>query len=123
NGEQHVFIRGNAGNQRAVVPRKFLTILSQSDPKPLPTTGSGRLELARYIASQDNPLTGRVFVNRVWLYHFGQGLVRTPSDFGLRGEKPTHPELLDWLAYQFTQEPVEHEGAGHQAANVPNHDT
>ena len=103
NGEQHVFLRGNAGNQGDVVPRRFLTILSTNTPKPLPTGGSGRLELARYIASRDNPLTSRVFVNRVWLYHFGQGLVRTPSDFGLRGEKPTHPELLDWLAYQFTQ--------------------
>ena len=104
NGEQHVFLRGNAGNQGDVAPRRFLTILSTSAPRPLPPTGSGRLELARYIASKDNPLTARVFVNRVWLYHFGQGLVRTPSDFGLRGEKPTHPELLDWLAYQFTED-------------------
>ena len=104
NGEQRVFVRGNQGNRGDIVPRKFLTILSLTDPKPLPATGSGRLELAHDIASQDNPLTGRVFVNRVWLYHFGQGLVRTPSDFGLRGEKPTHPELLDWLAYHFTQE-------------------
>jgi hypothetical protein len=104
NGEQHVFKRGNAGNQGDVVPRRFLTILSTTTPKTLPPTGSGRLELARYIASRDNPLTSRVFVNRVWLYHFGQGLVRTPSDFGLRGEKPTHPELLDWLAYHFTED-------------------
>ncbi len=105
NEEQRVFVRGNQGNRGDLVPRKFLTILSQNDPKPYPATGSGRLELARYIASADNPLTGRVFVNRVWLHHFGQGIVRTPSDFGMRGEKPTHPELLDWLAYQFTREP------------------
>jgi hypothetical protein len=95
--EQHVFLRGNAGNWGAAVKPHFLTQLSEGDPKPF-TDGSGRLELARDIASKDNPLTARVIVNRVWLHHFGQGLVRTPSDFGTRSDPPTHPELLDWLA-------------------------
>lgn len=120
NEEQRVFIRGNQGNRGDVVPRKFLTILSQKEPKPYAPTGSGRLELARYIASSDNPLTGRVFVNRVWLYHFAQGIVRTPSDFGVRGEKPTHPELLDWLTYQFTHEQEPEEGKGTSKGNSAN---
>ena len=65
--------------------------------------GSGRLELARAIASKENPLTARVMANRIWLHHFGQGLVRTPSDFGVRADMPTHPELLDYLAARFME--------------------
>jgi mono/diheme cytochrome c family protein len=98
--EPVVFIRGNAGNHGPKVPRQFLEILSSDQRKPF-SKGSGRLELARAIASTNNPLTARVMVNRVWHYHFGTALVRTPSDFGLRSEPPTHPELLDHLASQF----------------------
>ena len=99
----HVFIRGNPGRPGDAVPRRFLTVLAKGDPKPF-TTGSGRLDLARAIASKENPLTARVIANRVWAYHFGKGLVRTPADFGVKGEQPTHPELLDWLASRFMED-------------------
>src|SRR5262249_56650782 len=81
-------------NQAPAAPRQFLEVLTGDQRRPF-QHGSGRLELARAIASRDNPLTARVLVNRVWQHHFGAGLVRTPGDFGLRGEPPTHPELLD----------------------------
>jgi len=95
-----VFIRGNAGSPGEEVPRAFLTVLCPEERAAV-KAGSGRLELARAIASPDNPLTARVFVNRVWAWLFGRGIVATPSDFGARGEPPTHPELLDWLARRF----------------------
>jgi len=95
-----IFLRGNASNPGQKVPRQFLQVLSVPDRRPF-QAGSGRLELAMAIVNPENPLTARVLVNRVWLHHFGNGLVRTPSDFGLRGEAPTHPELLDSLASQF----------------------
>lgn len=102
--ESKVFIRGNANNLGADAPRQFLEILSRTDQTPFPAETSGRLELARKIADPKNPLTARVIVNRVWMWHFGEGLVRTPSDFGMQGEKPTHPELLDYLASRFVRE-------------------
>ncbi|MEK0446836.1 MAG: hypothetical protein RLZZ399_2157, partial [Verrucomicrobiota bacterium] len=92
-----VLIRGEPTNRGAVVPRRTLTLLGGDDTRPF-TRGSGRLELAQSIVSRDNPLTARVIVNRVWQWHFGQGMVRTVSDFGTRSEPPTHPELLDWLS-------------------------
>jgi hypothetical protein len=100
---QRVFLRGNPNNLGEEVPRQFLGVLAGPNRKPF-TQGSGRLELAQAIGSKDNPLTARVLVNRVWLHHFGAGLVRTPSDFGLRSDPPTHPELLDYLAAQFMRE-------------------
>jgi len=93
----HVFIRGNPGNRGEEVPRQFLGVIAGEQRKPF-TSGSGRLELAQAIASADNPLTARVIVNRIWLHYFENPLVKTPSDFGLRSETPTHPELLDYLA-------------------------
>jgi cytochrome c553 len=99
----HVLLRGNPNNPGQAVPRQFLLVLAGAHRQPF-HEGSGRLELARAIASRDNPLTARVLVNRVWLHHFGEGLVRTPSNFGLRGEPPTHPDLLDYLAWTFMDE-------------------
>jgi mono/diheme cytochrome c family protein len=98
--EPVVFKRGNANNPGDKVPRQFLEVVAGTNRKPF-ANGSGRLEMAESIASKDNPLTARVFVNRVWMYHFGVPLVRTPSDFGLRSDPPTHPELLDYLAARF----------------------
>lgn len=96
-----VFIRGNPRTQGAPAPRAFFTALSGPTRKPFDAKNSGRLDLANAIVDPANPLTARVWVNRVWAWHFGTGIVRTPSDFGYRGERPTHPELLDWLAADF----------------------
>jgi hypothetical protein len=98
-----VFLRGNPNQLGDEVPRRFLQVLSQGEPAPF-EQGSGRLELARAIADRNNPLTARVLVNRVWLEHFGSALARTPSDFGMRSQGPTHPALLDHLAWTFMEE-------------------
>ncbi|MBI3879470.1 MAG: PSD1 domain-containing protein [Verrucomicrobia bacterium] len=92
-----VLIRGEPKNPGPIAPRQFIQILSKTSPTPF-KDGSGRLELARAIASRDNPLTPRVWANRVWKNLFGEAIVRTPSDFGVRSDSPTHPEMLDWLA-------------------------
>jgi hypothetical protein len=98
-----VFGRGNPANPGPQVPRQFLELIEGEDRQPF-AEGSGRGELAEAIASANNPLTARVFVNRVWGWHFGNGIVRTPSDFGTRAETPSHPELLDWLAQYFVEQ-------------------
>ena len=95
-----VFLRGNPATPGPDAPRRFLSVLS-AEGAPAFSKGSGRLELARAIASPDNPLTPRVMVNRVWEHHFGRGLVATPSNFGKMGELPSHPALLDHLARKF----------------------
>lgn len=95
-----IFIRGQAETKGRVVPRQFLEVLSGPD-RPVFKQGSGRLELARAIASKDNPLTARVAINRVWMHHFGEGFVSTPDDLGVQSEPPSHPELIDWLAGYF----------------------
>jgi hypothetical protein len=98
----HVAIRGDKENRGELAPRSFLHILSDGEPVPF-SQGSGRLELADAIASRNNPLTARVMVNRIWLGHFGAGLVRTPSNFGQMGERPSDPLLLDYLATRFVE--------------------
>ena len=102
----HVLVRGNPHIPGDRVEPGFLDVLSPPEPQivepPAEANSCGRrLALANWIASQDNPLTARVIVNRVWQYHFGRGLVRSSSDFGFQGTPPTHPELLDWLAADF----------------------
>jgi hypothetical protein len=91
-----IFLRGNASRPGDPVPRQFPGVLAQNR-KPF-EHGSGRLELARAIVDPENPLTTRAIVNRLWMHHYGQALVRTPGDFGLRSEPPSHPEILDYLA-------------------------
>jgi hypothetical protein len=98
-----VFIRGDAGNKGALVPRHFLEVLS-GPYRPAFTNGSGRLDLAHAIVSKSNPTTPRVMINRIWLHHFGEGFVPTPDDLGTMSEPPSHPELLDYLASRFVEE-------------------
>lgn len=101
-GDAPVQIKGDPAKPGEVVPRRFLTVLGGAE-LPSNFNGSGRTELAKWITAPDNPLTARVMVNRIWLGHFGKGLVPTPNDFGKQGKPPTHPELLDWLASKFIE--------------------
>jgi hypothetical protein len=93
-------MRGNPANAGAVVPRRFLAVLSPDAPRPF-HQGSGRLGLARALVTEGAPLSARVLVNRIWKHHFGRGLVETPSNFGTQGERPSHPRLLDDLTARF----------------------
>ncbi len=104
-----LLFRGQASARGPEVQPAVPVVLTKNGAKfvsPPSTHGTSgqRLAFARWMASAENPLTARVIVNRVWQYHFGEGLVRTPSDFGIIGESPTHPELLDWLADWFARD-------------------
>lgn len=104
-GEPHdaqIHKRGDPDVRGDVTPRSFPKVLGGTN-LPAGTSGSGRLQLAEWLASPTNPMTARVLVNRLWQHHFGRGLVNTPNDFGTRGEAPSHPELLDYLAGRFVE--------------------
>ena len=97
----HVHLRGNHLTLGAEAPRRLPRVLAGDSPLSLGADRSGRREFAEWLTRPDHPLTARVMVNRLWAGHFGAGLVRTPDNFGRLGERPTHPELLDWLAAEF----------------------
>lgn len=101
--EQHLFVRGSHNNPGKLVSQRFPVILAGEEQQPI-AAGSGRLALARWLSSPDHPLTSRVVANRLWQWHFGEGLVRTPNNFGVMGEPPTHPGLLDYLADRFAKD-------------------
>ena len=100
--DQKVFVRGDYASEGEPAPKVFPEVLQRPDD-PVVEKGSGRLELAQWLSSSKNPLTARVMVNRLWLGHFGEGIVRTPDNWGKMGERPTHPELLDYLASRFVE--------------------
>ena len=100
--DMKVALRGNAMKPGKVAPRRFLRIVAGKDREHF-NQGSGREQLAKAVVDPTNPLTARVFVNRVWQHHLGQGLVRSPDNFGVLGQVPTHPELLDWLSATFIE--------------------
>ncbi len=101
--EYRLNVRGNVDDEGPMVPRRFLDVFADGQTVS-DSHGSGRLELATYLSGPHNPQTARVYVNRVWHWVFGTGIVATPSDFGKLGDRPSHPELLDWLAKQFMAE-------------------
>jgi len=100
--QQKVFLRGDYGSLGDPAPKLFPIVMADA-AQPNVQKGSGRLELAEWLASPENPLSARVMVNRIWQWHFGEGIVRTPDNFGKMGERPTHPELLDYLSAEFVK--------------------
>ena len=102
NKDMPVALRGNLRKPGPIVPRRFLQLLAGANSKRF-ARGSGRLDLADALVAPSNPLTPKVLVNRIWGWHFGRGLVGSPSNFGSLGAKPTHPELLEWLAADFVE--------------------
>ncbi len=108
--DPRIFVRGNASQPSQRVPRQFLQVLAGPDRRPF-SRGSGRLDLAQAITAPGNPLTSRVIVNRLWMHHFGEPMVSTPSDFGARSTPPSHPLLLDYLAAR-----LQHDGWSLKAA-------
>jgi hypothetical protein len=116
--DPRLFVRGDPSRPGARVPRQFLRVVAGEKRRPF-TTGSGRLDLARAITDPGNPLTARVLVNRVWMHHFGEPLVDSPSDFGLRTPPPTHPELLDWLACEFVGQAFQPDSSAVRQAGKP----
>ena len=98
-----VHLRGSHLTLGKETPRQFLRIVAGEQQQPIGANGSGRLELAQWLTHPDHPLSSRVMINRIWLWHFGDGLVRSPDNFGRLGDRPTHPALLDWLARRFVE--------------------
>ena len=117
--DAHITIRGNAHTLGDSAPRGFVQIATLT-PAPAIQNGSGRLELAQWLASPSNPLTARVFVNRVWYHVFGEGIVRSVDNFGIRGDAPSHPELLDYLARNFVTQGWSAKEAGPRDGSLPN---
>jgi hypothetical protein len=105
-GSIPIHVRGNhLTKSDTLADRGFLQVLENLiDAPEVPTDESGRLQFAQWLTDSEHPLTARVMVNRIWLHHFGAGIVRSPSNFGLRGETPSHPELLDYLAMRFIED-------------------
>ena len=103
-GDARVHVRGEPNKPGELVPRRFLEVLGGKTLTAEEAKSSGRLQLAQWLTEASNPLTARVMANRIWQQHFGTGLVPTPSDFGVRGQPPTHPQLLDYLASTFQSE-------------------